>query len=185
MQQSSVGASGSAYNREHLPVLEQRTSRRKVTRMGLFAALGLGSLLSAVGTVKMLYPTKVVGFGTRVPAGSIADIRQQLSTQKYVVNQEGRFLILPAEANKAIAVYWKCVHLGCTVPTPNASLGGNMICPCHGSQYKGTDGDLIQGPATRPLDWMPITIEGGNVVVDTGIVNTRTAYESNQSTALM
>lgn len=184
MQQSSVGVSGSAYNREHLPVLEQRTSRRKFTRAGLFAALGLSGLLSTVGTVLMLYPNKIAGFGTKVPAGSVADIKTQLDTQKYVLNQEGRFMILPAEAGKAIAVYWKCVHLGCTVPTPSAALQGNIQCPCHGSLYNGSTGALIQGPATRPLDWMPINIEGGNVVVDTSIVNTRTNYESNQSTAL-
>lgn len=182
MQQSSVGVAG--YDRERLPVLAQRTTRRKFTRWSLFTALGLGSLLSAVGTVKMLYPTRVVGFGTKVVAGALNDVRQQLQTQKFVQNPEGRFFILPAEEGKAIAVYWKCVHLGCTVPAPNATLQGNIQCPCHGSIYKGTNGDLIQGPATRPLDWMPVTVEAGNVIVDTAVVNTRTAYEPNQSTSL-
>jgi len=176
--------SPSVMDRERLPVLEQRASRRKFTRYSLFTLLGLGGALSAVATVKMLYPTKVVGFGTKVVAGSVADIKQQLDIKKYALNQEGKFIILPAEAGKAIAVYWKCVHLGCTVPAPSPALDGNIQCPCHGSLYKGNNGDLIHGPATRPLDWMPITIDAGNVIVDTGIVNTRSAYESNQSTPL-
>jgi len=171
-------------DRERLPVLEQRTSRRKFTRYSLFTLLGLSSLLTAVASVKMLYPTKVVGFGTKVVAGSVADIKTQLDQKKYVINQEGKFILLPAEAGKAIAVYWKCVHLGCTVPAPSAALDGNIQCPCHGSLYKGENGDLIHGPATRPLDWMPITIDAGNVVVDTGKVNTRDAYQADQSTAL-
>lgn len=173
-----------AQNRERLPVLEQRASRRTFTRNGLFALLGAFLATSAVGTVKMLYPNRVLGFGAKVTAGTAKEIMQQLQVNKFVRNNEGRFYILPATADSAIAVYWKCVHLGCTVPAPSPALEGNIQCPCHGSLYKGNNGDLIHGPATRPLDYMPITIDNGNVVVDTGKVTTRTSFEDNQATKL-
>ncbi len=171
-------------SRERLPVMAQPVSRRKITRYGLFGLLGLFGATSAVATAVMLYPTKVVGFGAKVAAGTLADIKQQLTTQKFVRNQEGKFYILPADDQSMIAVYWKCVHLGCTVPAPSAALEGNIQCPCHGSLYKGSNGDLIHGPATRPLDYMPISVENGNVIVDTGTVIPRTTFEPNQVTKL-
>jgi len=170
--------------RDRLPVLEHRTSRRRVTRYGLFAVLGAFTAVSAVATYKNLYPTKVTGFGAKVNAGTVNDVKTLLAGQKYVRNTEGRFYILPATADSIIAVYWKCVHLGCTVPAPSPALEGNIQCPCHGSLYNGMTGDLIHGPATHPLDYFPVTIDNGAVIVDTGKVTTRQAYSPDQTTKL-
>ncbi|MDQ6604261.1 MAG: Rieske (2Fe-2S) protein [Chloroflexota bacterium] len=171
-------------SRERLPVLDQRTSRRRFTRYGLFGLLGAFTATSAVATYRMLYPTKVIGFGAKVNAGTVQDVKTLLAGQKFVRNSSGRFYILPASADTAIAVYWKCVHLGCTVPAPSPALEGNIQCPCHGSLYNGQTGDLIHGPATRPLDYFPITVDNGAVIVDTGKVTTRQAFDASQATKL-
>jgi cytochrome b6-f complex iron-sulfur subunit len=42
-------------------------------------------------------------------------------------------------------------------------------CPCHGSQYNRV-GEKKGGPAPRGLDRFRITVEGGNVVVDTSLI---------------
>lgn len=170
--------------RDRLPVLEHQTSRRRVTRYGLFALLGAFTATSAVATYRMLYPTKVSGFGAKVNAGTVQDVKTLLAGQKFVRNSEGRFYILPGEADSVIAVYWKCVHLGCTVPPPSPALEGNIQCPCHGSLYNGKTGDLIHGPATHPLDYFPISVVDGAVIVDTGKVNTRQAFSPDQLTKL-
>jgi cytochrome b6-f complex iron-sulfur subunit len=170
--------------RERLPVLEHQTSRRRFTRYGLFALLGAFTATSAVATYRMLYPTKVTGFGAKVNAGTVQDVKALLEGQKYVRNSEGRFYLLPATDTNAIAVYWKCVHLGCTVPPPNPALEGNIQCPCHGSLYNGKTGALIHGPATHPLDYFPITVDNGAVIVDTGKVTTRQDYDPSQTTQL-
>ena len=177
-------SSHAGQSRERLPVLEHQTSRRKVTRYGLFALLGAFTATSAVATYKMLYPNKITGFGAKVNAGTVQDIKTLLAGQKYVRNSEGRFYLLPAAPDAAIAVYWKCVHLGCTVPAPNPALEGNIQCPCHGSLYNGKTGELIHGPATRSLDYFPITIDNGSVIVNTGKVTTRQEYSPDQATKL-
>jgi cytochrome b6-f complex iron-sulfur subunit len=167
-----------------IPVLKPPVPRRTFIRYALFSLIGAFTATSAVATYQLLYPTKVTGFGAKVAAGGVEEIRSLLAHQKYVRNAEGHFYLLPATEDGAIAVHWKCVHLGCTVPAPNPDLAGNIQCPCHGSLYNGRTGDLIHGPATRPLDYFPVTVENGNVIVDTGKVMTRQAFAPGQATRL-
>jgi len=168
------------------PVLVQAQPmpRRKFVRRALLALVGAFTATSAVATLKLLYPTKVTGFGAKVVAGSVQEVTARLADQEYLRNTQGNFYLLPATQESVIAVYWKCVHLGCTVPAPNPELSGNIQCPCHGSLYNGKTGDLIHGPATRPLDYFPVTVQNGNVIVDTGQIITRQTFDMGQTTKL-
>jgi len=130
-----------------IPVLKPPVPRRTFIRYALFSLVGALTATSAVATYQLLYPAKVTGFGAKVAAGSVEEIKALLMHQKYVRNATGNFYLLPATEDGAIAVYWKCVHLGCTVPAPNPDLAGNIQCPCHGSLYNGKTGGLIHGPA--------------------------------------
>lgn len=167
-----------------IPVLAPPVPRRTFIRYAVLSLIGAFTATSAVATYQLLYPTKVTGFGAKVAAGSVEEIRALLMHQKYVRNAVGKFYLLPATEEGAIAVYWKCVHLGCTVPAPNPDLAGNIQCPCHGSLYNGKTGDLIHGPATRPLDYFPMAVENGNVIVDTGRIITRQTFAPDQATKL-
>ena len=55
-----------------------------------------------------------------------------------------------------------CPHLGCDVPWNEAE--GKFMCPCHGSQF-GPDGSLLQGPAERGMDTLPIRSENDDLMV--------------------
>ncbi|HVB29832.1 MAG TPA: ubiquinol-cytochrome c reductase iron-sulfur subunit [Terriglobia bacterium] len=55
-----------------------------------------------------------------------------------------------------------CPHLGCEVPW-NADEG-KFMCPCHGSQF-APDGSVIQGPAKRGMDTLPIKTEKDDLMV--------------------
>jgi thiosulfate dehydrogenase (quinone) large subunit len=50
-----------------------------------------------------------------------------------------------------------CTHMSCEV----APAGGSLLrCPCHGAEYDLNDNaSVVTGPATRPLDPIPVVIE--------------------------
>ena len=55
-----------------------------------------------------------------------------------------------------------CPHLGCGYRWDNDK--GKFACPCHGSVYSIT-GQVLAGPAPRPLDDLPEKIENGRLLV--------------------
>jgi cytochrome b6-f complex iron-sulfur subunit len=75
--------------------------------------------------------------------------------------------VLPGMEAGFVALYQKCVHLGCRVPWCETSQW--FECPCHGSQYNRV-GEKKGGPAPRGLDRFAIAVEGNALIVDTAIV---------------
>ncbi|MBW2491793.1 MAG: Rieske (2Fe-2S) protein [Deltaproteobacteria bacterium] len=53
-----------------------------------------------------------------------------------------------------------CTHLGCKV---NATSKG-FVCPCHGSVFT-THGDVLKGPADRPLKRLAVVEQGDDVLI--------------------
>ncbi|HEY1819242.1 MAG TPA: Rieske (2Fe-2S) protein [Trebonia sp.] len=56
-----------------------------------------------------------------------------------------------------------CTHAGCIV---NQISGGTIDCPCHGSQYSITTGDVLAGPAPKPLPAMQIKVSGDSIFLE-------------------
>ncbi|MBX3276214.1 MAG: Rieske (2Fe-2S) protein [Sandaracinaceae bacterium] len=69
------------------------------------------------------------------------------------------FLVRTEEGVAAIS--GQCTHAGCGV----APRGEGFHCGCHGSEFT-LDGTVTRGPASEPLPWFAVRIEGGDVVVD-------------------
>jgi cytochrome b6-f complex iron-sulfur subunit len=67
-----------------------------------------------------------------------------------------------------VALYQRCVHLGCRVPFCPTSQW--FECPCHGSKYNRV-GEKKAGPAPRGLDRFYATQSSDtSIVVDTGTI---------------
>lgn len=54
-----------------------------------------------------------------------------------------------------------CTHTGC----PVSQVTDVITCPCHGSTFDITTGDVLGGPASSPLPAVGFTIEGDQVVL--------------------
>lgn len=158
----------------------RRVTRRTFLRNTVLGSVGVVLLQITGGFVYFFWPNKTGAFGGEigVPAAALPEV----GGPPYR-NQAGRFYIINNE-DGALALYWKCPHLGCTVPWNQAA--GEFQCPCHGSIYDRY-GVLIAGPAPRPMDLMPITVQpDGTVIVDTNPNDLiqRSGYSPDQATPL-
>ena len=158
-------------------------NRATVTLM----SAGLGGFGAAV--LGFLWKGAEGGFGSKINAGKvddiIADIRSNngflyLPEARAWVTEYPKESLAKAEAIYAsqapvfagmssgiVALYQKCPHLGCRVPTCATSQW--FECPCHGSQFNRV-GEKKGGPAPRGMDRFAVSINNGSVVIDTGAV---------------
>lgn len=114
-------------------------------------------------------------FGSKVTAGQVAEF--QPGSVSHI--QQGRFFISRLEDGGMLALWQRCTHLGCTVPWREDE--NQFHCPCHSSLFN-REGEVIGGPAPRPLDIFPIEIVDGQVIVDTGAPIERDRYDPSQVT---
>ena len=63
-----------------------------------------------------------------------------------------------------------CTHLGCSV-LPTLNEQNNIHCPCHGSIFASEDGEVLGGPAPRPLPSIPVAFDDQGRLVIAGEYN--------------
>lgn len=163
----------------------RRHSRRSFLRVSAFASLNLGLaawLGSFLGFFNLRHPTGFGGVVTvakaRIP--KVGDDPVRISEGKFwLVNLQGAQgdVLGIGGAGGLMALYWKCPHLGCSVPWIAAFQGaqvnfpgvnGWFRCPCHGSTYSRA-GIRVFGPAPRPMDTMELALNAdGSVNINTG-----------------
>jgi len=170
-------AAGAALAIEKVEAKE--VSRRGILRLTFWTGF-LGSLGALAGVmIDNLYPRGITGFGSVIIAGTVDQFPPGTKTSV----QSGKFWLVNLTEEQGgpglLALWWKCPHLGCTVPWrdnftfPDPATGaekrGWFRCPCHGSTYTDA-GVRVFGPAPRSLDRFPITIDPSTKVisVDTG-----------------
>jgi cytochrome b6-f complex iron-sulfur subunit len=144
-------------------------SRRTILRWagwGTFLAL-LGQW--TVGFGSFFWPNKVGAFGGVINGGNVGDFK--VGDVKLVQDAKCYLSRVP---EGFVALWWKCPHLGCTVPwkPDDPSMDtlepkGRFNCPCHGSIYDRY-GKIIQGPAPRPMDLFGVSFSpDGKVLINT------------------
>jgi len=152
--------------------------------------LSLAALLLSAGAAAafpvFLWPSGSSGFGGLIRIGKLSDIKAEIQKNSgFLYKPEGRMWVtefpstalpkarlaykglacLPGMEAGIVALYQKCVHLGCRVPSCLTSQW--FECPCHGSQFNQV-GEKKGGPAPRGLDRFPVSVSpDGTVTVDT------------------
>jgi cytochrome b6-f complex iron-sulfur subunit len=162
-------------------------TRRQFFNRGSTLLMTAGLASFGAACLAFLWYAAQGGFGGRINVGRLDDIRSAINANDgfyYVPEARTWMTAYPAEAlPKAeavysgavlegmragiVALYQKCPHLGCRVPSCVSSQW--FECPCHGSQYNQV-GEKKGGPAPRGMDRFGVAIAGGNVTVDTGII---------------
>jgi cytochrome b6-f complex iron-sulfur subunit len=172
---------------------EYGVTRRKFLNRALYVVFGLFLAQFALGALSYVWPKLKGGFGAPVNAGNLDDLKAALSdggtitpvflpaAQSWVVpfemsklpgsSYEGvPFVIAGGESDGVgvMALWQRCVHLGCRVPDCIPSQG--FECPCHGSRYN-IHGEYNSGPAPRNMDRFSLSVNtAGDLIIETGTV---------------
>ncbi len=178
--------------RDEVSATEYSITRRKFLNRSLGSLWGIFLGQFALAGLAFMWPRLGTGFGSPIAVGNFADLKAQIeqpdgtaiplfvaAAQTWLVpfsqaEQLGSsFEGLPVVASDGsdiglMALWQKCVHLGCRVPSCVPSQG--FECPCHGSKYN-LHGEYEAGPAPRNMDRFGVSIDGaGELVVLTGDV---------------
>jgi cytochrome b6-f complex iron-sulfur subunit len=171
-------------------VVEVTADESGVSRRQFFNRAIAGTFFAFLGMQGIYYlaffwPKLTGGFGSDVDAGAVEDLLAQTVTPSGAVVPvfvpEARAYVVPApdslseqfegksvEAAGLMALFQRCVHLGCRVPWCATSIG--FECPCHGSKYNSV-GEYFAGPAPRNLDRFQVEVRNGDrFIVRTGAI---------------
>jgi len=141
------------------------TPRRVLTRRALLGQVTGGAIAvalvgSGITSLRFLRPNVLFEPPTRFKIGTPESIAVGAMVvmshiRIYVANRPEGFVAMSAE----------CTHLGCM--TRYLADEDRIVCPCHGSAFDSS-GTVIEGPAPEPLPRLTLTLESGQLVVDTG-----------------
>lgn len=101
------------------------------------------------------------GAGTLI--GPVADVPVGQSATFTVPGTSDPGLVIQEAKGEFVAYDAVCPHAGCTV----AYFASNDViaCPCHGSEFQVSNGDVIVGPAEVGLTALKVTVKDGQLYV--------------------
>ena len=153
------------------------------TRRGVLAGVGLVGLASAItacgaggssstpaagGTTPAAAANSgtgsaAAGGASSAPAANALAATSQIPVGSGMIFSGPQVVVTQPSAGEFKAFSAVCTHMGCIV---NQISNGTIDCPCHGSQYSITTGDVVAGPAPRPLPAKQIKVSGSSVFLE-------------------
>jgi len=133
-----------------------------------FAAVFFGFLFSGKSENENLKPKQLFD------AGDINTFQKSSVT----VFRGGRFYLVRLDDGGFLALSLRCTHLGCSITWEQDK--NRFICPCHASAFE-INGNVQNPPAPSALDYFPIIIQNGKVMVDIGTKLNRNRFSKEQA----
>lgn len=146
---------------------------RKDTGMGCTSASS-GSALGYCLVEKLVVR---VGGGALLVAGESMLGNVDDNTAVLVGRDASGFYARSAICTHQCCIVALCDDEACTSPSPSPDLcetagpatGDRVLCPCHGSVFRISDGVALNGPAIQPLPAYAVTVDGDDLLVDSGV----------------
>jgi len=92
--------------------------------------------------------------------------------------RSGRFYLVRLDDGGFLALSLRCTHLGCSINWEEDKQ--RFICPCHASAFE-INGNVQNPPAPSALDYFPVAIQNGKVMVDIGTKLSRDHFSKEQA----
>lgn len=153
----------------HTPVGSRRTFFGWVTA-SLAGLIGAGLAVPLLGYVispalkRRERPWVDVGAVGDIPPGEPKQLDHVTAIQDgYLETRVQKAVWAVKQPDGQVAVFSPlCTHLGCGYRWAGGEK--QFKCPCHGSVFD-IDGQVLAGPAPRPLDRLPARIDNGRLLV--------------------
>jgi cytochrome b6-f complex iron-sulfur subunit len=136
-----------------------------VTRRGMLAIGAVGLSAGALAACTQAPTGTGTGGGPAAgssPGGPLAKLSDiKVGEAISATGPDGAKIIIARPTQSTVAAFSAiCTHQACLV----RPAGRELDCPCHGSVYNATTGEVIIGPAPRALAKVDVAISGDNVV---------------------
>ena len=131
-------------------------------------AVFFGYLFSGKSENEILRPKQLFD------AGDINSFQKNSVT----IFRSGRFYLVRLDDGGFLALSFRCTHLGCSINWEEDKQ--RFICPCHASAFE-INGNVQNPPAPSALDYFPVAVQNGKVMVDIGTKLSRDRFNKEQA----
>jgi Rieske Fe-S protein len=154
---------------------DQRATRRGVL-LGV-GIVGIGGVLAGCSTAAVPYDAneegqapgeeapstpaaagatgQAAGMGSGAPEGTLLGMVTDIPVGGGTVFMDQKVVVTQPAKGEFKAFSAVCTHVGCIC---NKVANGTIDCPCHGSEFKITNGAVVTGPAPTPLPTRTISV---------------------------
>jgi Rieske Fe-S protein len=96
------------------------------------------------------------------PAGTVLGAASEIPVGGGKIYKAARVVVTQPARGQYKAFSAVCTHVGCIM---SEVASGTIDCPCHGGQFKITNGAVVAGPPPSPLPARQVKVVNGQVVL--------------------